>query len=50
MVAGECGDRGSPEDEAQGTTRITWAIEQVGDSCQLILTHDQLRDDAPATL
>ena len=40
----------SAEDEAQGTTRITWAIEQVGDSCQLILTHDQLRDDAPATL
>jgi uncharacterized protein YndB with AHSA1/START domain len=40
----------SPEDEAQGTTRVTWEIERVGDSCQLVLTHDELADDAPPTL
>jgi len=31
---------------AQGTSRVTWDIEQVGDSCRLTVTHDQLRDDA----
>jgi uncharacterized protein YndB with AHSA1/START domain/DNA-binding transcriptional ArsR family regulator len=30
----------------EGTTRITWEIEQVGDSCQLTVTHDQLREGA----
>ena len=29
---------------AEGTSRVTWEIEQVGDSCCLTLTHDQLRD------
>ena len=32
--------------KAEGTTRITWQIEPVGDSCRLIVTHDQLRDGA----
>ena len=35
-----------PEVVAEGTTRITWEIEQVGDSCRLTVTHDQLRDGA----
>ncbi len=30
----------------EGTTRITWDIEPVGDSCRLTVTHDQLRDNA----
>lgn len=31
---------------SEGTTRITWDIEPVGDSCRLTVTHDQLRDGA----
>jgi len=31
---------------AQGTGRVTWDIEPVGDSCRLTVTHDQLRADA----
>lgn len=31
---------------AEGTSRVTWEIEPVGDSCRLIVTHDQLRDGA----
>ena len=31
---------------AEGTSRVTWEIESVGDSCRLTVTHDQLRDDA----
>jgi uncharacterized protein YndB with AHSA1/START domain len=34
------------EVKAEGPTRITWEITPVGDSCHLIVTHDQLRDDA----
>jgi uncharacterized protein YndB with AHSA1/START domain/DNA-binding transcriptional ArsR family regulator len=34
----------------EGATRITWEIEPVGDSCRLILTHDQLREDASSEL
>jgi uncharacterized protein YndB with AHSA1/START domain/biotin operon repressor len=30
----------------EGTSRVTWEIEPVGDSCRLTLTHDQLREDA----
>ena len=30
----------------EGTSRVTWEIELVGDSCRLTVTHDQLRDDA----
>jgi uncharacterized protein YndB with AHSA1/START domain/DNA-binding transcriptional ArsR family regulator len=32
--------------EAEGTSRITWEIEQVADSCRLTVTHDQLREGA----
>jgi len=32
--------------KSEGTSRVTWEIEQVGDSCRLIVTHDQLREDA----
>ncbi len=34
----------------EGTTRVTWEIEPVGDSCRLTVTHDQLRDGANAQL
>ena len=34
----------------EGTSRITWEIEPVGDSCRLTVTHDQLREDANAEL
>jgi len=33
-----------------GTSRVTWEIEPVGDSCRLTLTHDRLPDDAPGSL
>jgi uncharacterized protein YndB with AHSA1/START domain len=29
-----------------GTSRVTWEIEPVGDSCRLTVTHDQLPEDA----
>ena len=32
---------------AESTSRVTWEIEPVGDSCRLIVTHDQLREGAP---
>jgi uncharacterized protein YndB with AHSA1/START domain/biotin operon repressor len=32
--------------KSEGTSRITWDIEPVGDSCKLTLTHDQLREGA----
>jgi uncharacterized protein YndB with AHSA1/START domain/DNA-binding transcriptional ArsR family regulator len=32
--------------EREGTSRVTWEIEQMGDSCSLTVTHDQLREDA----
>ena len=28
----------------EGTSRITWEIEPVGDSCRLTVIHDELRD------
>ena len=31
---------------AEGTSRVTWEIEPVGDSCRLVVTHDQLREGA----
>lgn len=34
------------EAEREGTSRVTWEIEQVGDSCRLVVIHDQLRDGA----
>ena len=32
--------------KSEGTSRITWEIEPVGDSCRLLVTHDQLREGA----
>ena len=40
----------SDEVEAQGSTRVTWEIEPVGDSCRLTVVHDQLPDSANAEL
>ena len=34
----------------EGTSRVTWEIEPVGDSCRLVVTHDQLREGADAQL
>ncbi len=34
----------------EGTSRVTWEIEPVGDSCRLTVTHDQLRPDAHGEL
>jgi uncharacterized protein YndB with AHSA1/START domain/DNA-binding transcriptional ArsR family regulator len=39
-----------PEAERAGTSRLTWEIEPVGDSCRLTLIHDQLPEDAPPEL
>ncbi|WP_370357803.1 ArsR/SmtB family transcription factor [Catenulispora sp. MAP12-49] len=39
-----------PQAEAAGTTRVTWEIEPVGDSCRLTVVHDQLPPDAPAEI
>jgi uncharacterized protein YndB with AHSA1/START domain len=36
----------SDDVKAEGTSRVTWEIEPVGDSCRLTVTHDQLRDGA----
>ncbi len=38
------------EAEREATSRVTWEIEPVGDSCRLTVTHDELRDDAPPEL
>jgi len=32
--------------KSEGTSRITWLIEPVDDSCHLSVTHDELREDA----
>ena len=37
----------SDEARAEATSRVTWEIEPLGDSCRLTVTHDQLRQDAP---
>jgi uncharacterized protein YndB with AHSA1/START domain/DNA-binding transcriptional ArsR family regulator len=36
----------SDDVKSEGTSRVTWDIEPIGDSCRLIVTHDQLRDGA----
>jgi uncharacterized protein YndB with AHSA1/START domain len=40
----------SDDVKREGFSRITWEIEPVGDSCRLIVTHDQLREGANAEL
>ena len=32
--------------KAEGTTRVTWEITQVADSCRLLVTHDRMRAGA----
>jgi uncharacterized protein YndB with AHSA1/START domain len=32
--------------KAEGTSRVTWEIEPVGDSCRLTVVHDELREGA----
>jgi uncharacterized protein YndB with AHSA1/START domain len=36
--------------KSEGTSRVTWEIEPVGDSCHLTVTHDQLREGANSQL
>ncbi|WP_108667715.1 ArsR/SmtB family transcription factor [Euzebya rosea] len=36
----------SDDVRAEGTSRVTWEIEQVEDSCRLTVVHDELREDA----
>jgi uncharacterized protein YndB with AHSA1/START domain len=36
----------SDDVKAEGTSRVTWEIEQVADSCCLTVVHDQLRENA----
>ena len=36
----------SDDVKSEGTSRVTWEIEPVGDSCRLLVTHDQLREGA----
>ena len=40
----------SDDARAQGTSRVTWEIQPVGDSCRLTVTHGELREDAPAEI
>jgi uncharacterized protein YndB with AHSA1/START domain/DNA-binding transcriptional ArsR family regulator len=36
----------SDDVKAEGSSRITWEIEPVGDSCRLTVTHDEMREGA----
>ena len=36
----------SDDVKREGTSRVTWEIKPIGDSCLLIVLHDQLRDGA----
>jgi uncharacterized protein YndB with AHSA1/START domain/DNA-binding transcriptional ArsR family regulator len=36
----------SDDVKEEGTSRVTWQIEQVADSCRLTVTHDQMREGA----
>ena len=40
----------SADVKREGTSRVTWEIEPVGDSCRLLVTHDELREGANAEL
>jgi len=40
----------SDEVKSEETSRVTWEIEPVDDSCRLTVTHDQLREGANAEL
>jgi uncharacterized protein YndB with AHSA1/START domain/biotin operon repressor len=36
----------SDDVKSEGTSRVTWEIERIEDSCRLVVTHDQLRENA----
>jgi uncharacterized protein YndB with AHSA1/START domain/DNA-binding transcriptional ArsR family regulator len=36
----------SDDVKREGSSRVTWDIEPIGDSCRLTVTHDELREDA----
>jgi uncharacterized protein YndB with AHSA1/START domain len=36
----------SDDVKREGTSRVTWEIEPIEDSCRLTVTHDQLREGA----
>ncbi len=38
--------RWSDEVEQEGHSRVTYEIQQIADSCRLVVTHDQLREGA----
>jgi uncharacterized protein YndB with AHSA1/START domain len=40
----------SEDVKASGHSRVTWEIEPVGDSCRLLVTHDQLPEGANSEL
>jgi uncharacterized protein YndB with AHSA1/START domain len=40
----------SDDVKREGTSRVTWEIEPVEDSCRLTVTHDQMREDAHAEI
>jgi uncharacterized protein YndB with AHSA1/START domain/DNA-binding transcriptional ArsR family regulator len=40
----------SDDVKREGTSRVTWEIEAVEDSCRLTVTHDQMREDANAEI
>jgi uncharacterized protein YndB with AHSA1/START domain len=40
----------SDDVKAEGTSRVTWEIEQVEDSCRLTVTHDRMREEANAEI
>jgi len=40
----------SEDVKREGTSRVTWEIEPIGDSCRLTVTHDELREGANAEL
>jgi uncharacterized protein YndB with AHSA1/START domain len=40
----------SDDERGEGTSRVTWEIEPVGDSFRLVVTHDELREGPNAEL
>jgi uncharacterized protein YndB with AHSA1/START domain len=42
--------RWSEDVAAEGTSRVTWEITQIADSCRLTVIHDQLKDGANSQL
>jgi uncharacterized protein YndB with AHSA1/START domain len=40
----------SEDAKAEGTSRVTWEMDQIADSCCLTVTHDQLRENASEEL